>query len=28
MRSLGFATVRNYDASFYEWAAMKQLPLQ
>ena len=28
MRLAGFGKVRNYDASFYEWAGMKQLPLE
>jgi thiosulfate/3-mercaptopyruvate sulfurtransferase len=28
MRMAGFAKARNYDASFYEWAGMKQLPLE
>lgn len=28
MRMAGFKKVRNYDASFYEWAAKKQLPLK
>lgn len=28
MRMVGFDKARNYDASFYEWAAMKQLPLE
>jgi thiosulfate/3-mercaptopyruvate sulfurtransferase len=28
MRMVGFDKARNYDASFYEWAAMKELPLE
>lgn len=28
MRMAGFGNARNYDASFYEWAGMKQLPLE
>lgn len=28
MRMMGFSKARNYDASFYEWAAMKKLPLE
>jgi thiosulfate/3-mercaptopyruvate sulfurtransferase len=28
MRMAGFKKVRNYDASVYEWAAKKQLPLK
>ena len=28
MRMVGFHKARNYDASFYEWAAMKELPLE
>jgi thiosulfate/3-mercaptopyruvate sulfurtransferase len=28
MRMAGFEKARNYDASFYEWAGMKQLPLE
>lgn len=28
MRMAGFGKARNYDASFYEWAGMKQLPLE
>jgi thiosulfate/3-mercaptopyruvate sulfurtransferase len=28
MRMAGFPKARNYDASFYEWAAMKELPLK
>jgi thiosulfate/3-mercaptopyruvate sulfurtransferase len=28
MRMVGYAKTRNYDASFYEWAGMKQLPLE
>lgn len=28
LRMAGLTKARNYDASFYEWAAMKQLPLE
>lgn len=28
MRMAGFGKASNYDASFYEWAAMKALPLE
>jgi thiosulfate/3-mercaptopyruvate sulfurtransferase len=28
MRMAGFEKARNYDASFYEWAGMEQLPLE
>lgn len=28
MRMAGFGKARNYDASFYEWAGMKQLPVE
>lgn len=28
LRMTGFSKARNYDASFYEWAAMEQLPLE
>ena len=28
LRMTGFANARNYDASFYEWAGMKDLPLE
>jgi thiosulfate/3-mercaptopyruvate sulfurtransferase len=28
LRMTGYAKARNYDASFYEWAGMKQLPLE
>ncbi|MCF8090423.1 MAG: hypothetical protein K9K63_17815 [Desulfotignum sp.] len=28
LRMAGFAKARNYDASFYEWAGMKDLPLE
>ena len=28
MRMVGFDKARNYDASFYEWAAMKELPME
>lgn len=28
LRMAGFPKARNYDASFYEWAGMKQLPLE
>jgi thiosulfate/3-mercaptopyruvate sulfurtransferase len=28
MRMAGFGKARNYDASFYEWAGMKHLPLE
>jgi thiosulfate/3-mercaptopyruvate sulfurtransferase len=28
LRMAGFANARNYDASFYEWAGMKDLPLE
>lgn len=28
MRMVGFPKARNYDASFYEWAAMTELPLE
>jgi len=28
LRMTGFAKARNYDSSFYEWAGMKDLPLE
>jgi thiosulfate/3-mercaptopyruvate sulfurtransferase len=28
MRMAGFGKARNYDASFYEWAGMNQLPIE
>lgn len=28
LRMAGFEKARNYDASFYEWAGMKELPLE
>jgi 3-mercaptopyruvate sulfurtransferase SseA len=28
LRMAGFANARNYDASFYEWAGMEDLPLE
>ena len=28
MQMVGFHKARNYDATFYEWAAIKELPLE